>query len=198
MTRGETTSAAPPTISGNVKKNGLSWAPVSRTSSVANVIATLPSTMNLAVPSEFGGSRSWITSTNRPAAARSAKIAGWVSGQRPVTATIIGRREDEDPADDPDDAVVRAGRDAVPGSYGAGRLAGDRRRTRRRSGPARRSGRPTGGHGTAPAEHGRDQDEAHHDEVRENRDKEQCQDGLEVARHLRSSLTAHRNAGRAP
>ena len=88
MTRGETTSAAPPTINGNVKKNGLSSPPVRSTSSVANVIATLPSMMNLAVPSEFGGSRSWITRTNRPAAASSAKIADWVSGQRPVTATI--------------------------------------------------------------------------------------------------------------
>ena len=85
----------------------------------------------------------------------------------------------------------------VPGSYGERRLAGDDGElgghlVRALDGPA------AGGHGTAPAEHGRNQDEAHHDEVRENRDKEQCQDGLEVARHLRSSLTAHRNAGRAP
>ncbi len=89
MIRGETTSAAPPTISGNVKKNGLFSAPVSSTSSVAKVIATLPSTTNFAVPSERGGSRSWTTRTKIPANARRAKIASWVSGQSPVTATIM-------------------------------------------------------------------------------------------------------------
>ena len=89
VTRAETTSAAPPTMSGNVKKNGLSLPPVSSTRRVANVIATLPSTTNFALPSEVGGSRSWTTRTNSPAVARSAKIAGCVSGHRPVTATIV-------------------------------------------------------------------------------------------------------------
>jgi len=72
-----------------VKKNGLWSRPVSTTSRVANVTATLPSRTNLAVPSAPVGRRSWTTRTNTPAAARSAKIAGWVSSQSPVTATIV-------------------------------------------------------------------------------------------------------------
>ena len=82
------TSAAPPTISGKLKKNGLSIPPVSSTSSVANVTATEPSRTYLAGPSASLGSRSWTTSTNRPASARRAKIVVCVSGHRPVTATI--------------------------------------------------------------------------------------------------------------
>ena len=85
---GETTSAAPPTISGNAKKNGLAPPPVSATSSVATVIATEPSTTNLAGPSVSGGSSSWTITMNRPAKASKMKIAGWVSGHSPVAATM--------------------------------------------------------------------------------------------------------------
>ena len=88
MITGETTSAAPPTNSGNAKKNGLASPPVRATSSVATVIATEPSTTNLAGPSVSAGSRSWMTTTNSPAKASSTKIAGWVSGHSPVAATI--------------------------------------------------------------------------------------------------------------
>ena len=42
------------------------------------------------------------------------RIAGWVSGQRPLTATIVGR-EQEDPADDADDPVVARARVLVGG-----------------------------------------------------------------------------------
>src|SRR3954451_23707372 len=89
VTRGDTTSAAPPTISGKVKKNGLWSRPVRTTRRVAKVMATLPSRTNFAVPNVPVGRRSWRTTTNNPAAARSAKIAGSVSRQRPVRATIV-------------------------------------------------------------------------------------------------------------
>src|SRR6478752_9512074 len=85
---GETTSAAPPTISGKAKKNGLAPPPVRATSNVATVIATDPSTTNLAGPSVSGGSSSWTTTMNSPANASNTKIAGWVSGHSPVAATM--------------------------------------------------------------------------------------------------------------
>ena len=89
VARGETTSAAPPTISGKVKKNGLlSW-PVSRTRIAAKVMATEPSTMNLALPSDSAGTRSWTTRTKNPARASSTRMAAWLSFHRPVTATIV-------------------------------------------------------------------------------------------------------------
>jgi hypothetical protein len=85
---GLTTSAAPPTISGNAKKNGLSWPPVSATSRVATVIATEPSTTNLAGPSVSAGNRSWTTTTKIPVAASRMRIAACVSGHRSVATTI--------------------------------------------------------------------------------------------------------------
>ncbi len=86
---GDTTRAAPPTISGNVKKNGLATPPVRATSIVATVIATDPSRANLAGPRASDGSRSWTTSTNTPARTISMRMAGSFSGQRPLTATIV-------------------------------------------------------------------------------------------------------------
>ena len=83
-----TTSAAPPTISGKAKKNGLATPPVRATRRVATVIATDPSTMNLAGPSVSGGSRSWTITTNRPDRASSTKMAACVSGHRLVAATM--------------------------------------------------------------------------------------------------------------
>ena len=56
---------------------------------MAIVTANEPSTTNLALPSASGGSRSWMTRTNRPEIARRMKIWGWVSGHRPVTATVL-------------------------------------------------------------------------------------------------------------
>src|SRR6478752_8823215 len=85
---GLTTSAAPPTINGKAKKNGLAWPPVSATSNVATVIATEPSTTNLAGPRVSSGSRSWTITTNNPANASRTKIAGCVSGHSPVAATM--------------------------------------------------------------------------------------------------------------
>jgi hypothetical protein len=192
--RGETTSAAPPTISGNVKKNGLFSAPVSSTSSVANVIATLPSTTNFAVPSERGGRRSWTTSTKTPANARRAKIASW-SRARARDRDDHERREDEHPADDPDDAVVRSGRDRPRqrldrGIAAHGVVVG--------GGPFDRVGRAPGLERAAPADQRRDDHEAHDDEVREDGDQEKRQDGLEVCRHRRSILTSRGNACGAP
>jgi len=88
VTSGETTSAAPPTMSGKAKKNGLATPPVSATRRVATVSATEPSTTNFAVPSVSDGSRSWMTTTNSPEKASRTRIAGWVSFQSPVAATI--------------------------------------------------------------------------------------------------------------
>ncbi len=88
MIGGETTSAAPPTMSGKAKKNGLAAPPVRATRRVATVIATEPSTTNLAGPSVSGGSRSWTTTTNSPANASRMRIAGSVSGHSPVAATM--------------------------------------------------------------------------------------------------------------
>ena len=76
-------------MSGNVKKNGLSTPPVNATRNVAAVSATEPSTTNLPGPSASEGSRSWTTITNRPASASNTRIAAWVSGHSPVTATIV-------------------------------------------------------------------------------------------------------------
>ena len=75
-------------MSGKAKKNGLSTPPVRATSRVATVIATDPSTTNLAWPSASPGSRSWTTTTNMPENASRMRIAGWVSGHSPVAATI--------------------------------------------------------------------------------------------------------------
>ena len=75
-------------MSGKAKKNGLLSPPVSATRRVATVIATEPSTTNLAGPSVSGGSRSWTTTTNSPANASRTKMAGCVSGHSPVAATI--------------------------------------------------------------------------------------------------------------
>src|SRR4029079_10551650 len=92
---GETTNAAPPTVRRKAKKNGLATPPVSATRSVATVIATDPSTTNFAGPSVSDGSRSWTTTTNRPEKARRMRIAGSVSGHRPVAATmtVVVRRK---------------------------------------------------------------------------------------------------------
>ena len=87
MIVGETTSAAPPTMSGKAKKNGLSTPPVRATSRVATVMATDPSTTNLAGPSVSDGSSSWTMTMNRPDMARRTRIADSVSGHSPVTAT---------------------------------------------------------------------------------------------------------------
>ena len=76
-------------MSGKVKKNGLLSPPVRRTRSVANVMATLPSTTNLAAPRPVGGMRSWTIRTKIPANASRANIDGWVSRHRPVMATIV-------------------------------------------------------------------------------------------------------------
>src|SRR5688500_7538187 len=86
---GETTSAAPPTIRGYVKKKGLWTPPVRATSKVATVMATDPSTPNLAAPSASAGSRSCTTSTNMPVSASRTRMAGSLAGQSPVTATIV-------------------------------------------------------------------------------------------------------------
>src|SRR6478735_515216 len=95
---GETTSAAPPTISGKAKKNGLATPPVRATSNVATVIAADPSTTNLAGPSVSGGSRSWTVRTNRPDSASRTRIAGSVSGHSPVvtTTTVVASRKIHD------------------------------------------------------------------------------------------------------
>src|SRR3954470_4253513 len=92
---GETTSAAPPTMSGKAKKNGLATPAVSATRSVATVIATDPSTTNFAGPSVSVGSKSCTTTTNSPEKARRIRIAGSVSGQSPVAATmtVVVRRK---------------------------------------------------------------------------------------------------------
>ena len=76
-------------MSGKVKKNGLWTPPVSATRNVAAVSATEPSTTNRAGPSASAGSRSWTTMTNSPARASSTRIAAWVAGHSPVTATIV-------------------------------------------------------------------------------------------------------------
>src|SRR5688572_26824360 len=72
-----------------LKKNGLCTPPVRATSNVATVIATDPSTPNLAGPSASAGSRSCTTSTNMPVSASSTRIAGSLAGQSPVTATTV-------------------------------------------------------------------------------------------------------------
>ena len=64
---GETTNAAPATMSGNVKKNGLATPPVSATRMAAPLRATVPSTMNREDPSASAGRMSWKTMTNSPA-----------------------------------------------------------------------------------------------------------------------------------
>ena len=89
VTADETTRAAPATMSGNVKKNGLRTPPVSATRNVAAVRATEPSTTNRPGPSASDGRRSCTTMTNNPDRARSTRIAACVSGHRPVTATIV-------------------------------------------------------------------------------------------------------------
>src|SRR5215210_3874767 len=76
-------------MSGKTKKNGLVSRPVNITRRVANVIAIDPSTTNFAGPSADDGSRSWTTRTKRLASASRTKMAGWASGQSPVTATIV-------------------------------------------------------------------------------------------------------------
>src|SRR3954452_3629834 len=65
----DTTSAAPPTMSGNVKKNGLDACPVIRTSSGANVVRADPSVANFGGTGSSAGSTSCTTRTKRPASA---------------------------------------------------------------------------------------------------------------------------------
>src|SRR3954452_488588 len=85
---GEPTGAAPPTMSGKAKKNGLATPPVKATSNVAPVSATDPSTTNLAGPSVSDGSRAWTTTTKSAANASRMRIAASVSGHSPVTPTM--------------------------------------------------------------------------------------------------------------
>ena len=170
---GETTSAAPPTMSGKAKKNGLATPPVSATRSVATVIATDPSTTNFAGPSVSDGSRSWTTTTNRPEKARRMRIAGSVSGHSPVAATIDGRRQEEDPGHDADDAVVGLGRDAV-----VGRRLLDATDDRSLGGPALIGrGRDRLARERAdPPEQRRQEDHRHHEQVRQDRHDDQEED----------------------
>ncbi len=52
------------------------------------MIATEPSTIGRAPPNTLAGMSSWTTSRNRPAIAMRTKIAVWVVGQSPLSATI--------------------------------------------------------------------------------------------------------------
>ena len=142
------------------------------------MIATLPSRTNFAVPSAPAGNRSWTTRTNTPAAARRTRIAVWVSGQSPVTATIIDVARMKTQRHDPDDAVVGAGLD--DGRLPEADLVGAERRGH--------LGRPrvrgidrgrAGGPRPAAAEERWQQDPAHHRQVGDDGHEDERLDRLE-------------------
>ncbi len=91
VTDWDTMRAAPATISGKVKKNGLATPPVRATSIAAPVRPTDPSTMNLAEPRAFDGSSSLTRMRNIPANASRMRMACWFSGQSvpPMVRTMI-------------------------------------------------------------------------------------------------------------
>src|SRR3954452_793041 len=130
----DTTSAAPPTMSGNVKKNGLDACPVIRTSSAANVIATDPSMTNFAGPSASAGSTSCTTRTKRPASATRTRIPGCCSRHSPVTATTteVARRNTQATTRTTrsnaaaDSAAPSGSRTGMVGAGGAVGVAGER------------------------------------------------------------------------
>ena len=170
---GETTSAAPPTMSGKAKKNGLATPPVSATRSVATVIATDPSTTNFAGPSVSGGSRSWTTTTNRPENARRMRIAGSVSGHSPVAATmtVVVRRKTQ--------ATMRTTRSYV--WAGTPSSVADSPTPPTTAASAARRSSVAVGPGFAreradPPEQRRQQDHRHHEQVRQDRHDDQEQD----------------------
>ena len=170
---GLTTSAAPPTISGKAKKNGLAWPPVSATSRVATVIATEPSTTNLAGPSASAGRRSWTITTNTAGQGEQDEDRGLGLRPQPGRHDDDAGGQDEHPGHDADDAVVGLRRDAVV-SRGTGDPADDRRLRGTSLGVDRRLvGAATG---LDAAEHRRDDDQGHQDEVGEDRGADQDQD----------------------
>ena len=191
---GETTSAAPPTISGKAKKNGLATPPVRATSRVATVIATEPSTTNLAGPRASAGSRSWTTSDEQPGEReQDAGSPAAVSGHSPVRGDDRGRGQQEDPGDDPDDPVVGLGRHAV---VGAVRVDARRRPRPRRARRSSATVAPVRGVRARPAEQRRARAmHAIRTQVRGDGDHDQDQDRLD--RHDRPRWFGARRPWRA-
>ena len=103
-------------------------------------------------------------------------------GPQPGRGHDDGRGQEEDPGDDPDDAVVGLGRDAV---IGRGSLdpTDDRRLGRASLIGRRRAG--LAGERARPPEQGREQDHGHHEQVRDDGDDDEEDDRLDRQCHPR-------------
>ena len=151
-----------------MKKNGLSTPPVSATSMAAPVSATDPSTTNFAEPRAFGGKTSLTRIRNDPGQGKQDQDRLLRLGPQARAQHDRRRDQDEDPADDADDAVVRRrGPVAIGDRSSSVPVTAAAASRPSRSAPGARSSDASPG----PTEQ-RDQDHAEHDQVPDERDEQ--------------------------
>ncbi len=175
MIGGETTSAPPATISGKAKKNGLATPPVSATSRVATRDRDRAFDHELGRAQDVGREQVVDDDHEHPAERQQHQDRRLV-GRPQAGGGDDGRRaEQEEPGHDPDDPVVSVGGDPVF-VRGARHPADDRGLGRLALGQVGRLRRAA--ETTRPAEHRRDDDHRHQNQVCRDRRDDQDQDRL--------------------